>query len=98
MNIDSLAQAIVLTKEEEDFYTWLNESKVQNIHFGQRVNIKKLPFFIVGGTLDGNIYCQNFPARTHISKIRFDESKPKVILYWKVLLSILNKQGENKNA
>lgn len=80
MNIDGLAESIGLSQEEADFYTWLKKENITNLHFGQRFNMKNVAFFIVGGTLTGNIYCQHFPAKTHISKIRFDESRPKVIL------------------
>jgi len=95
MDIDGLANSIGLVQEEADFYTWLKESKNQNIHFGQRVNIKNVPFFVVGGTLSGNIYCQHFPARTHISKIRFNNSKPKVIIPWKNFLSLMKREKDD---
>lgn len=88
MDISALTESVIFCKEEQDFFTWQRNSKNNQIHFGQKIKIKNSTYFIVGGTINGTIYCQSFPAKTPAFKIRYDEFRPKIILNWRIVLSM----------
>lgn len=90
MNIDSLAESIVLCKEEQDFYEWIKNSGNINIHFGDSIKIKNELLFAVGGTINGTIYCQKID-NPNPKNIRYNQSLNKIILHWKTFLYFKNK-------
>lgn len=85
MDIDSLANSITYSQEEQDLLKWIKKTGTTKIKFGQKVTIQKIPFYIVGGTLKGNIYLQKFPANISKLHIRYDDSKPKIIVFHSLL-------------
>lgn len=92
MKTDLISKAMVLSKEEFDFYSWLDKSKIANIYFGQKVRYNYAYYFLVGGTLDGDLYLQAFPARTDISKLHLDKSRSYIRLHWTLFLSMISKK------
>ena len=92
MDINELAESIVLCKEEQDFYKWLQASGNTQIHFGDPIKLKNVLMYVVGGTESGHLYCQKFEKSVPKSKRRFDPERSKVILYWRSFLFYKTKE------
>ena len=92
MKTNLIAKAMVLSKEEFNLQYWIENSKVQNIYFGQKIKYHYANYFLVGGTLDGDLYLQAFPVRTNISKLHLDKSRSYIRLHWTSFLSMISKK------
>lgn len=95
MNIDGLAESIVLCKEEQDFYQWIKNSENINIHFGDSIKIKNVLLYAVGGTVNGTIYCQKIDD-PNPKNIRYNQNSNKIILHWKTFLYYKNQKKQKK--
>lgn len=81
MDIDLLANSITYSQEEQDLLKWIKDSGKSQIRLGQKIVLQKETYYIVGGTTSGYIYLQKFQTKTSKTHIRYDSSRPKIIIF-----------------